>query len=70
MDKVTSDPSTPRLRVLCLSRLFGGLKSGLAAGKWDPAGVPAIYRLLEGLAADRDVELLTVFSAEGTGYTF
>jgi glycosyltransferase involved in cell wall biosynthesis len=42
--------------------MFGGLKSGLAVGKWEPAGVPAIYRLLEGLAADPGVELLTVFS--------
>ena len=62
MNKAVSDLSTPRLRVLCLSRLFGGLKPGLAAGKWQPAGVPAIYRLLEGLAGDRDVDLLSVFA--------
>lgn len=62
VNKAVTDFAPSRLRVLCLSRLFGGLKPGLAAGKWEPAGVPAIYRLLEGLAADRDVELLTVFS--------
>ena len=62
MNKALNALTAPRLRVLCLSRLFGGLKPGLAAGKWEPAGVPAIYRLLEGLAADRDVELLTVFA--------
>ncbi|MFN3349802.1 glycosyltransferase family 4 protein [Pseudorhodoplanes sp.] len=49
------------MRILFLARLFAGLKSGLAKGQWEPGGVPAIYRLIEGLAADRDVELLTAF---------
>jgi glycosyltransferase involved in cell wall biosynthesis len=49
------------VRILFLARLFAGLKSGLARGQWQPGGVPAIYRLIEGLAADRDVDLLTVF---------
>ncbi|MGD9922187.1 MAG: glycosyltransferase family 4 protein [Pseudorhodoplanes sp.] len=49
------------MRVLFLARLFAGLKSGLAKGQWEPGGVPAIYRLIEGLAADRDVDLLSVF---------
>ncbi len=52
------------MRVLFLARLFAGLKSGLAKGRWEPGGVPAIYRLIEGLAADRDAELLTVFSVK------
>ena len=55
---------TDFVRVLFLARLFAGLKSGLAKGRWEPGGVPAIYRLIEGLAADRDVELLTVFSVK------
>jgi glycosyltransferase involved in cell wall biosynthesis len=49
------------VRVLFLARLFAGLKAGLAKGQWEPGGVPAIYRLIEGLAADRDVDLLTMF---------
>jgi glycosyltransferase involved in cell wall biosynthesis len=49
------------VRILFLARLFAGLKSGLAQGLWQPGGVPAIYRLIEGLAADREVELLNVF---------
>jgi glycosyltransferase involved in cell wall biosynthesis len=49
------------MRVLFLARLFAGLKPSLAAGDWKPAGVPAIYHLLEGLAQDPDVELMTVF---------
>lgn len=52
------------MRVLFLARLFAGLKAGLAKGQWEPGGVPAIYRLIEGLAADRDVESLTVFSVK------
>jgi glycosyltransferase involved in cell wall biosynthesis len=52
------------MRVLLLSRMFAGLKAGLAQGQWQPAGVPAIYRLIEELAADRGVELLSVFSVK------
>ena len=52
------------LRVLSLVRAFGGLKASLAQGKWEPAGVPAIYRLLEGLGDDPDVELLNVFTVK------
>jgi glycosyltransferase involved in cell wall biosynthesis len=52
------------LRVLSLVRAFGGLKASLAEGKWEPAGVPAIYRLLEGLGADPEVELLNVFTVK------
>ncbi|MEJ2378995.1 MAG: hypothetical protein P8Y71_27595, partial [Pseudolabrys sp.] len=59
MTKILDEPE--RVRVLCLSRLFSGLKSALAADKWEPAGVPAICRLIEGLAADREVDLQTVF---------
>lgn len=51
-------------RILVLSRLFSGLKAGLASGQWEPRGVPAIYRLLEGLAADPDIELKTVFTSK------
>jgi glycosyltransferase involved in cell wall biosynthesis len=51
----------PPIRVLVLARLFAGLKPGLAAGKWEPRGVPAIYKLLEGLAADPEIRLSSVF---------
>src|SRR3990170_2092830 len=52
------------MRVLFLARLFAGLKPSLAAGEWKPAGMPAIYHLLEGLAQDPDIELLTVFCSK------
>ena len=53
-----------RLRVLVLGRMFAGLKAGLAAGRWEPAGVPAICRLIEGLARDPEVDLLNVFTVK------
>ncbi|MDP6486611.1 MAG: glycosyltransferase family 4 protein [Alphaproteobacteria bacterium] len=50
------------IRVMVVARLFSGLADGLAQEAWRPHGVPAIYRLLESLAARKDVELLTVFA--------
>jgi glycosyltransferase involved in cell wall biosynthesis len=46
------------------ARLFSGIADGLADGVWEPSGVPAIYRLLEGLAMRPDIELLTVFACK------
>ena len=51
-------------RVMIVSRLFTGLADGLAGGVWQPKGVPAAYKLFEALAADPEVELLTVFAAK------
>jgi glycosyltransferase involved in cell wall biosynthesis len=66
---VTDTRSSPR-RVLVLSRLFSGLKAGLSSGQWKPRGVPAFYHLLEGLAEDPDMELLTVFTAKDNDERF
>lgn len=52
------------MRVLIVARLFAGLKPSLAAGKWEPAGVPTIYHLLEALGDDPDVELMNVFTVK------
>ena len=52
------------MRVMVATRLFSGIADGLAEGVWRPNGVPAIYRLLEGLAMRPDVELLTVFACK------
>lgn len=35
--------------------VYSGLADSLASGQWRPRGVPAVYRLLEGLAARRDL---------------
>lgn len=52
------------MRVLVVSRLYSGLAAGLQENRWVPAGVPAVCRLLEALAAAPDIELITVFTAK------
>jgi len=52
------------MRVMVVARLFSGLADSLSGGTWEPKGVPAIYHLLEGLAARPDIELLTVFTCK------
>lgn len=60
------------MRVMVVARLFSGIADSLLTGTWQPKGVPAIYRLLEELAARQDIELLTVFAckdAQGGRFT-
>lgn len=38
------------MRVLLVSRLFSGLATSVRDGRWEPAGVPAIYKLMEAFA--------------------
>ncbi len=52
------------MRVLVLGRLFSGLKAGLAEGRWAPRGVPAFYKLVEGLHGARDCAVLTLLAAK------
>lgn len=42
--------SEPYVRFLFIIRPFSGLIDSIATGCWDPYGVPAIYKLFEGLA--------------------
>jgi glycosyltransferase involved in cell wall biosynthesis len=50
------------MKVILLCRLFSGLAGGLKQGEWQPQGVPAIAKLLEGLRRDADVTMHTVFA--------
>jgi len=52
------------VKVLVVSRLFSGFAQPLANGHWPPAGAPAIYKLLEGLADDPEIELSVIFTAK------
>jgi glycosyltransferase involved in cell wall biosynthesis len=45
------------VKVLVVARLFSGLADSLSQGRWEPSGVPAIYKLLEALSRARDIEL-------------
>ena len=56
-------PGEP-LRVMVVARLFSGLVESLDTGQWQPRGVPAIYKLLEALADDPEVEPLFVFACK------
>ena len=52
------------MRVMVVARRFSGFADALANEDWQPKGVPAIGRLLEGIAAHPDLELLTVFTCK------
>ncbi|NKB55280.1 MAG: glycosyltransferase [Alphaproteobacteria bacterium] len=52
------------MKILVVSRLFSGFAKPLREGQWPPAGAPAIYKLLEGLADDPEVELSVIFTAK------
>ena len=38
-----------KLRVLIVTRLFSGLVQSIVKKKWDPTGIPAIFKIIEGL---------------------
>ena len=38
-----------KLRVLIVTRLFSGLIQSVVRKKWDPTGIPAIFKIIEGL---------------------
>lgn len=50
--------------------LYSGLAESLAARVWRPRGVPAMYRLLQGLAARRDIEPTYVFLSRDSDARF
>lgn len=37
------------MRILFLTSFYSGLKESVFTGQWDPSGMPAMYKLLEGL---------------------
>lgn len=57
---MSSAPVRP-LRVLYLGRVFSGLRRSFETGSWTPAGVPAVFKLLETLQSDPSVELKSLF---------
>ncbi|MBT6534544.1 MAG: glycosyltransferase family 4 protein [Rhodospirillaceae bacterium] len=51
------------MRILYVSRLFSGLAEGIRDRRWDPRGVPTVYRLLEALDKSEH-ELRIVFTVK------
>ena len=45
------------MKVLYFTRQFSGLKSSLKDIKWQPKGAPTIYKVLEALEADKQIDL-------------
>lgn len=58
------------MNVLVVTRVYSGLADSLASGQWHPQGVPAVYRLLEGLAARADLRPSFVFLARDPDHRF
>lgn len=46
------------MKVLYIARLFSGLETSMVAGRWQPTGVPTIYKMIEALDANADLELV------------
>ncbi|KAB2884185.1 MAG: glycosyltransferase [Pseudorhodoplanes sp.] len=55
---------TTPMRVLVLGRLFSGLKDSVAGRSWNPGGVPAFYKLIEGLQARPGWKLETILACK------
>ena len=51
------------MRLMYVCRLFSGLAQSLKQKKWEPRGVPTIYRLIEALDQTND-EILFVFTVK------
>ena len=50
------------MKILYSTRLFSGLESSFINKKWNPTGVPTIYKLIEELDKKHDTKF--IFSAK------
>ena len=46
------------MKVLFALRLYSGLESSIIQKKWEPNGIPTIYKLLEGMEKKHEVKVL------------
>ena len=46
------------MKVLYVSRLFSGLERSVSDASWKPTGVPTIYRIIEALSREADLNLI------------
>lgn len=57
------------MRILYVSRLFSGLADGIREGRWDPRGVPTVYRLLEKLdQSEHDLRIVFTVKDDAVGW--
>ena len=57
------------MRVLCVLRLFSGLETSLATGRWRPTGVPTGHKLIEALDKE-PISARVVFTCKDEGSTW
>ena len=48
------------MKILYAVRMFSGLQSSLAAGRWQPTGVPTIYKMIEALDRGADMPVFVL----------
>jgi glycosyltransferase involved in cell wall biosynthesis len=57
------------MRILYVSRLFSGLAEGIRERRWDPRGVPTVYRLLEKLdQSEHDLQIVFTVKDDAVGW--
>jgi glycosyltransferase involved in cell wall biosynthesis len=56
------------VRIVYATRLFSGLESSFINRKWNPTGVPTIYRIIEELDKNHDVIFIFTAKDSGLGY--
>jgi glycosyltransferase involved in cell wall biosynthesis len=57
------------MRILYVSRLFSGLAEGIRDRRWDPRGVPTVYRLLEALdQSEHDLRIVFTVKDDAVGW--
>jgi glycosyltransferase involved in cell wall biosynthesis len=50
------------MKILIATRLFSALEYSVTSRSWQPKGIPAIYKLIEGLDNDPDIQLRVVLA--------
>lgn len=56
------------MKILYATRLFSGLESSITDKKWDPTGVPTIYKIIKELDRKHDVRFIFSVKDSGIGY--
>jgi len=52
------------MKILYIARLFSGLESSFISKKWNPSGVPTIYKMIERI--DKNYEAKFIFTSKDT----
>ena len=53
------------MNLLLVTRLYSGLENSIEKGSWKPEGIPTIYKLIERLSQNKNIDLDLIFTAKG-----